>query len=71
MKSNRANAARRKLLRIMPRATLEAMSGYDRPHMWTLNELIDKCAERHVFDETEVRVQLEKLLDATVMPVES
>ncbi len=39
MTTKRTRAARNNLLRILPRATLEALSNLDRPHMASIQDL--------------------------------
>lgn len=53
MKSNKRNAARRKLLKILPRASLESLYQFERPYMKSMTELVNHAAER--WDEDEVR----------------
>lgn len=60
MIKNRKMAARRKLLKILPRETLEQLSKLDRPHMCTFEELVARCSEN--WDAVEVRDAIEKVL---------
>lgn len=46
MKSNKMMAARRKLVRILPRDVLEHMSGAERPHMLTMTQLVEMSVTR-------------------------
>lgn len=39
-------AARRKLLNILPRASLEALSHHERPHTLTKTELVDLASTK-------------------------
>jgi hypothetical protein len=50
-------AARRKLLNILPRNTLEAIYQFERPHMKSMSELVIHAAER--WNEDEVRAAIE------------
>jgi hypothetical protein len=52
-------AARRSLLRCLPRETLERLSQRDRPHLFTIKELIELCARR--WDLHEVREGIDRV----------
>jgi hypothetical protein len=56
-------AARRSLLKILPRDTLERLSRFDRPHMFTTPELIQKSSEQ--WDLQEVKDAIDQVFRRT------
>jgi hypothetical protein len=63
MLTNKQDAAKRKLLSILPRAALDTLSHHDRPWTLTMPQLLSACVEQ--WDETAVRIALEKILVRT------
>ena len=61
--TNKKDAARRKLLSILPRPVLQTMSHHERPWTLTMPQLLTACVEQ--WDENAVRDALEKLLMRT------
>jgi hypothetical protein len=61
--TNKKDAARRKLLSILPRSVLQTMSRHERPWTLTTPQLLAACIEQ--WDENAVRDALEKLLMRT------
>ena len=60
MKSNRKEAARRKLLSIMPRSTLETLAEHERPWNLSRTDLIARSMER--WDNEEIKAGIEKIV---------
>ena len=63
MLTNKRDAARRKLLSILPRPALDTLSRHERPWTLTIPQLLSACIEQ--WDETAVRAALEKILVRT------
>jgi hypothetical protein len=63
MLTNKRDAARRKVLSILPRPALETLSRHERPWTLTMPHLLSACVEQ--WDETAVRAALEKILVRT------
>ena len=63
MLTNKKDAARRKLLSILPRPVLDTLSHHERPWTLTMPQLLSACVEQ--WDETAVRAALEKILVRT------
>jgi hypothetical protein len=63
MLTNKRDAARRKLLSILPRPVLETLSRHERSWTLTMPQLLSACVEQ--WDETAVRAVLEKILVRT------
>jgi hypothetical protein len=63
MLTNKRDAARRKMLGILPRPVLQTMSMHERPWTLTLPQLLAACVE--FWDEARVRDALEKILART------
>jgi len=61
--STKQDAAKRKLLSILPRSVLQTMSRHERPWTLTTPQLLAACIEQ--WDEKVVRDALEKLLMRT------
>jgi hypothetical protein len=64
MKSNKNDAARRNLLSILPRKTLENMSMHERPWTLTKPQLLAQCLVH--WDEGDVREAIELIFTRTV-----
>jgi hypothetical protein len=59
--AERVMARRRRLLRALSRDTLEALSGYDRPHILTISDLIECAAGR--WDREAVEAEITALIE--------
>ena len=60
MLTTKRDAARRKMLTILPRPVLETLSRHERPWTLTMPQVLSACVEQ--WDETAVRAALEKIL---------
>jgi hypothetical protein len=63
MLTNKKDAARRKLLSILPRPVLQTMSRHERPWTLTKPQLLTACIEQ--WDEEAVRDAVDKVLRRT------
>ena len=63
MLTNKRDAARRKVLSILPRSVLDILSHHERPWTLTMPQVLGACVEQ--WDETAVRTTLEKILART------
>lgn len=66
MRTNKREAARRKLLGILPRHALEQASGLEKPWHTSRGDLVTICASH--WDEDEVREQIERIFSFAKEP---